>query len=369
MHLSFKVRRFLPAVLSAALLLSTANAGIGYAENSAAAREEVFTIISGNLTDEYQLKITRESEDYTIELYCMNNELHWPDADDAYKIGYKDLSKYPGLEDKLIKALYAGYPYNGMKLYSDATTPIDEETFNSFLVVPDKFRGIIDQDTKTSILGDEQFSYQDYLNNNEDHYNRLKKITDLAKTLENDGKTTNNGLSASDITQSAFYLAAYAMVHYKNFNDITPLMYWNNITIYQNDWKEAAHSATQNAIWMILQKAGVEKNEKGVRYDELAQKIYNAANSDQLKYLNEEPDQEDVTVTPEAQNVAYDKKLAKWIAGPYRITENLTMYGEYTVENNNYTVMVKDAEGNFETVTGAPVDKNFYLASNDENHL
>ncbi|MGN8817752.1 hypothetical protein ACTNEN_05380 [Oribacterium sp. HCP28S3_H8] len=361
MHLSFKAGRFLPAVLSVALLLSTASAGVGYAEGSTATGEEVSRIIAGDLTDEYKLKITRGSEDYTIELYCMNNDLHWPDVNDKYKVGYLDFSKYPGLEDKLIKALYAGYPYNGMKLYSDATTPMDEETYNSFLAVPEAFKNDTDL---YNILGDETYAYDDYKNNS-DHMERLNKLNTEVFHLQFTGGTTSSKLSASDITSTAFYLAAFTMVN-ANDNGMDPVDYWNQVMLKGNDWKEVAHSATQNAIWMILQNAHVENNKKGIRYDKLAQDIYDAANSDKLKYLTVKPTRDDVTVAPEAQNMTYDEELGKWIAGPFRITENLTMYGGYTVESDKFTVIVKDASGNWENVPSIPVDQNFYLASEDE---
>ena|GEM_PF-3697952 len=361
MHLSFKARRFLPTVLSVALLLSTASAGVGFAEGATATGEEVSTIIAGDLTDEYKLKITRGSEEYTIELYCMNNELHWPDADDAYKVGYLNFSEYPGLEDKLIKALYAGYPYNGMKLYSDATTPIDEETYNSFLTVPEAFKK---DDDLHKILGDETYAYDDYKNNS-DHMERLNNLITEVFHLQYTGGTTSSKLSASDITSTAFYLAAFTMV-YASYNGKNPVDYWNQDMLKGNGWKEAAHSATQNAIWMILQEAKVENNKKGVRYDKLAQEIYDAAQSNDIKYLSQKPTEQNATVTPEMENAAYNEELDKWIAGPFRITENLTMYGGYTVESDKFTVIVKDASGNWENEPSIPVDQDFYLASEDE---
>lgn len=91
-----------------------------------------------------------ESANGRIILYCMNNQSHWPHTTPSiptvppYIEGYLTADKfaseadYEACMDKLLAILYAGYPYNGMNMYTvvDSTQGISEDAFNALLNPP-----------------------------------------------------------------------------------------------------------------------------------------------------------------------------------------------------------------------------------------
>ena len=91
-----------------------------------------------------------ESANGRIILYCMNNQSHWPHTTPSiptvppYIEGYHTADKfaseadYEACMDKLLAILYAGYPYNGMNMYTvvDSTQGISEDAFNALLNPP-----------------------------------------------------------------------------------------------------------------------------------------------------------------------------------------------------------------------------------------
>lgn len=84
-----------------------------------------------------------ESANGRIILYCMNNASHWPHTTPSisnvpsYIEGYltpekfKSQADYDACMNKLLAILYAGYPYNGLNMYTivDSTTGITEDQF------------------------------------------------------------------------------------------------------------------------------------------------------------------------------------------------------------------------------------------------
>lgn len=149
--------------------------------------------------------------DHKITLFCMNNKLHWPHHTEdmgelqvpGYTDGYltpddfKSQKEYEECMRRLSKLLYAGYPYNGERLYQIVTnsseyTPTEAE-FNKMLIVPPVLQ------TAYPYLGLHDFTYADWTTDNKEHIDYLRKFVGDAIKLGNSQGTTTNGLTATDI--------------------------------------------------------------------------------------------------------------------------------------------------------------------------
>ena len=126
--------------------------------------------------------------DKKITLFCMNNTRHWPhhtpEMGDVQVPGctegyltpedFKSQEDYDECMRRLSKLLYAGYPYNGERLYqivadSSNYMPTVEE-FNQMLIVPPILQ------TAFPYLGHHDFKYSDFTTNNEQHigFNKIQ---------------------------------------------------------------------------------------------------------------------------------------------------------------------------------------------------
>lgn len=376
MHLSYKAGRFLPAVLSVALLLSTASAGVGYAED----HEEVTTITEDtkgdekNIPNDYKLHIIRNGHSFEIELYCMDNSLHWPDEKDQYAIG-DIIGENSALKTQLIKALYAGYPYNGMGILYDQASLIDVQTYNEYLKIPDNFKtdDTIAQILKIGKYGNEVYSYDDYKLNNPQHLENIKNFVIYLNQLQfnsNSNQDSNTkSLSAAEITETPFYIAAHKTFLAADAKS-DPVEYWNNEIRSLGGAKYLAHNATQNAIWMILQDAGIGQNTKGVTYDKLAQEIYQIAIDGSSTILEQQPSDNNVIVQlPKSLAMTYMEAQNQWVVGPFCIHETTPLNGgSYTVEISDKDLSLINSAG--DDIGKIKAGEEFYVRSlnniNDE---
>ena len=129
----------------------------------------------------------------------MNNGLAWPSKelglpteanyspmdfkDFLIANGITDSEKINTMTNQLETILYAGYPYNGANLYSnaDAVDTITVEQYNKFLVPP----SVIRKDFPDEI-GNEVFTYNDIMSKNEKYEKLLKfvkKVFDMGLSL------------------------------------------------------------------------------------------------------------------------------------------------------------------------------------------
>ena len=239
-----------------------------------------------------------EYPDEIITLFCMNNKLHWPhhtnDMGDMqvpnYTEGYLKPEDFSTMEDyntcmrRLSKLLYAGYPYNGERLYKIVEneglyTPTEAE-FNEMLIAPPVLQKAF------PYLGHHAFTYQDWVGQNEEHLNELADFIGSVRKLYPNG-STENGLTYSDITAMPFYKASLSMVNATDSDN--PL---NVFAIFYPGayfvTEEQAYNATQKAVWMLLNSYNIPDNDVSNLNDtQLGQVLYTYSERGGL--LNYEP--------------------------------------------------------------------------------
>ena len=159
--------------------------------------------------------------------------------------------------DKLLSILYAGYPYNGMNMYTivDSTQGISEDAFNALLNPPSWIRS----DFPNSI-GDTVFSYSDYPDNEANLAKLSNFVNEELTKYYLTGATTPSGHTSAEIRATPFYQAAVAMAYASWYNE-TPLEVYDKNHSDANAVTEAqAYEATQYAIWAVLGDYGIENN-------------------------------------------------------------------------------------------------------------
>ncbi|MDD6730588.1 MAG: hypothetical protein PUE02_06645, partial [Eggerthellaceae bacterium] len=241
--------------VTAVLRAASANAPLAENVAATAAASDGTVRIQYDTEKEIHYVDDPESANGRIILYCMNNASHWPHTTPSiptvpsYIQGYltpekfKSQADYEACMDKLLAILYAGYPYNGMNMYTvvDSTTGITEDQFNALLNPPSWIRS----DFPDSI-GDTVFSYSDYPDNTAN----LKKLRDfVSDELFNyyfTGATTPSGHTSGEIRATPFYQAATAMAY---ANNDTPLKVWDlSHSDADRVTESEAYNATQYAI-------------------------------------------------------------------------------------------------------------------------
>ena len=363
MHLSYKAGRFLPAVLSVALLLSTASAGVGYAENSAGKYE----ILGGNFTGDRRLTV--DGTEY--QLYCLEHDKLIPNyASDSQGSGSSSATVYQsgdlGLSDDVKKlvmiAMYAGYPTNGYNLYDNQTVAtIDKDTFNKYLIIPESFRN--DPYIKATLGENEKYSYQDYIDNNRDHYDRLHKF--VSDVMFNWKQST---LSKEEVQRSNFYQAAFQMVSAVDRGK-DPVDYWNQQIKAGGGADYIAFQATQNAIWRILKENKVANNEKTVSFDELGEKIYNKVMEISQEYKSVDPDPlEKIKIAaPKSLKLTYNAEQKQWETQSFTITDTAETKGSYdiSIDDNKLQLMRLNGDKLESTVTINPGESVRLISKNN----
>lgn len=305
-----------------------------------------------------------------IILYCMNNQSHWPHTTPSisnvpsYIEGYltpekfKSQADYDACMNKLLAILYAGYPYNGMNMYTvvDSTTGISADAFNALLNPPSWIRS----DFPDSI-GDTVFSYSDYPDNTANLAKLNQFVMDELTKYWFTGATTPSGHTSADIRATPFYQAATAMAYATN--NETPLKVWDlNHSGADTVTESEAYEATQYAIWAVLGDYGIEYNSLTSKSGEVTQKalavkLLNYATAD--KVLRAEPDAGNVKITGGSQ-FAYDPEYGVWKTGMLSVTEGKNYHGTYTLTLPS-GVSAHEPDGT--PVTKVTAGTSFFLAS------
>ncbi len=305
-----------------------------------------------------------------IILYCMNNQSHWPHTTPSisnvpsYIEGYltpekfKSQADYDACMNKLLAILYAGYPYNGMNMYTvvDSTTGISADAFNALLNPPSWIRS----DFPDSI-GDTVFSYSDYPDNTANLGKLSQFVQDELFKYYFTGATTPSGHTSAEIRATPFYQAATAMAYATN--NETPLKVWDlNHSGADTVTESEAYNATQYAIWAVLGDYGIENNSLTSKSGEVTQKalavkLLNYATADQV--LRAEPDAGNVKITGDSLFV-YDPEYGVWKTGTLSVTEGKNYYGTYTLTLPS-GVSAHEPDGT--PVTKVTAGTSFFLAS------
>ena len=309
--------------------------------------------------------------DTNIVLFCLNNGLAWPSKelglpteanyspmdfkDFLIANGITDSEKINAMTNKLETIIYAGYPYNGADLYSNADTvdTITVNQYNKFLVPP----SVIRKDFPDEI-GNEVFTYNDVMSKNE-KYKKLQKF--VKKVFDMGDSTTKSGLTVIEIHSLPFYQAIMA-TNYGDPLQVLPAMMGDSyyLTEYQ------AYEATSNAIWSLMAENGVPDNSP-VQKKPLTNSLLGLSGANILK---SEPSSSAVSITGDGE-FKFDTTDKKWKTGTLTLNAPSNYYAKYTFQlpDGVKTLNGKDfasAGESFQLVSdNEPADNLFVSASAD----
>lgn len=274
--------------------------------------------------------------DHKITLFCMNNKLHWPHHTEdmgeiqvpGYTDGYltpddfKSQKEYEECMRRLSKLLYAGYPYNGERLYQIVTnsseyTPTEAE-FNQMLIVPPVLQ------TAYPYLGHHDFTYADWANDNKEHIDYLRKFIGDAIKLGNSQGTTTNGLTATDIYAMPFYKAAFSIINCNNDTPLEAFQFYYGASYFVTE--EEAYNATQNAVWHLLHEYNIPDNNINALNSELANVLYTYSERGGL--LDYKPSLSEIKLSGNL-TFTYNPKDGMWHSSPLRLIEPEEYRGLY----------------------------------------
>lgn len=278
--------------------------------------------------------------DYKVPLFCMNNKLHWPhhtsDMGNVqvpnYTEGYLTQDDFSSSKDydecmrRLSKLLYAGYPYNGERLYKivdDVDSYIPTETeFNEMLIVPPALQKAF------PFLGHHAFSYQDWAAQDKEHLNMLSEFISSVGRLYPNGQT-ETGLTYSDITAMPFYKASLCMLNAtENDDPLRVFTYFYPGSYFVTE--EQAYNATQKAVWRLLQSYNIPDNDiNNLNDTELGQILYTYSERGGL--LSYEPSLNDIKLSGSLK-FRYNPKDGLWHSGVLQIIEPSEYHGIYHLE-------------------------------------
>ena len=249
-----------------------------------------------------------------IILFCMNNRLHWPHSTPTTPNvpNYKEttieafceansISDSKILAQKVKNVLYAGYPYNGYRLYQvvGQAVSLTEGEFNQFLDPPAYLR----TDFPDSV-GNNSFTYADL--NDASKMELLTKFVKESMALYPSG-STSSGVSYSQLTALPFWRAAYCMVTY---GDSAINAYSTSYLSGPYVTESQAYESTSNAIWTLMLNSGVPNNT--VTQDALTLKLLDAADLDQA------PSSDSLSVTGDT-TFRYSSEDGKWHTSPLKL--------------------------------------------------
>ncbi len=275
-----------------------------------------------------------------ITLFCMNNTLHWPHHTNDmgnmqvpdYTEGYLTPEDFSSPEDyeecmrRLSKLLYAGYPYNGERLYKiveNAELYIPTETeFNEMLIVPPALQKAF------PYLGHHAFTYQDWLGQDKEHLTELSNFISSVGRLYPNGQT-ETGLTYSDITAMPFYKASLSMLNATDKdNPLTVFAYFYPGSYFVTE--EQAYNATQKAVWRLLQSYNIPDNDiNNLNDTQLGQILYTYSERGGL--LNYEPSLNDIHLSGSLK-FRYNPKDGLWHSGVLQVIEPSEYHGIYYLE-------------------------------------
>lgn len=277
--------------------------------------------------------------DERIILYCMNNKREWPHSTDKHPnipeyyegyLTYEDFESKDAYEEcmqKLRKLLFAGYPYNGERLYKlvdvvELHVPTEQE-FNDMLIVPPQLQMDFPN------LAHHQFSLVDL--NNQQHFNELVRFVTKVGWMFPD-KKTETGLSYTDIISMPFYKAAFCMTYLgfgaeiREVQEVFANMYSASYFVTEKQ----AYDATQLAVWRLLNEYGIEDNDiNSLENNELAKVLWQYCQHGAL--LDRKPSAKEIAIRGDL-NFTYNPKDGMWHSGKLRIEEPVEYNGLYILD-------------------------------------
>lgn len=273
-------------------------------------------------------------------LYCMNNDRLWPHATDhgltppPYYEGYlrpdmfKSEADYQECLRKIRKVLYAGFPYNGERLYGlveEGEVPtISETEYNRLLVTPPQLIAAF------PYLAHHEFKLSDYYTNKTEHLDAIERFISDVGNLYASGGATSNGLKHEDIITMPFYHASWCISLAMNSADTTPEEEYARL--YKSSFfvtHSQAYDATQSALWAVLDSYGVEGNSYGsenLHEGTLARGLYTYAQRGDV--LSVQPDPAQVRLVGDL-TFSYNETDGMWHSGKIRVEEPKGYHGVY----------------------------------------
>lgn len=269
-------------------------------------------------------------------LYCMNNKLAWPHSTGEhphvpnYSEGYltPDLfeseAQYNECIQKLRKLLFAGYPYNGERLYqivesAELHVPTEHE-FNDMLIVPPQL------ENDFPYLGHHEFTLSDV--SNEKHFNELLDFMNSVFRLYPNG-TTPSGISYLDIISMPFYKAANSLT-FSGFNASKDDVLSIFAQLYSSSYfvtEVQAYDATQFAVWRLLNEYNIENNDiHSLENNELSKVLWQYCQHGAL--LDRLPSYRDIWIEGKL-SFSFNPKDGMWHSGKLKIHEPVEYNGLY----------------------------------------
>ena len=263
-----------------------------------------------------------------VILFCMNNEMHWPHSTPGtpnvpmYEEGYltKDnfqektgRTDYEKFIRELSVLLYAGYPYNGLGLFSiegnEGSGSISEAAFRQLLIPSERLRSDFPELSKTE--AGKPVEDQDTLN----------AFMEAVRNYYITSEVTASGMKYSDITETAFYKAAYCCTNYEDPRGAYTAFYLN----------EKPYESTRNAIWQLMYEYGIPEN-IGMSLSDKSRELLEAAKSDNVSILSAEPTSEQTSRVQIVGDTTFSKKTdGKWYTGKLHVEEPADFHGAYTI--------------------------------------
>ncbi|MDD7684877.1 hypothetical protein [Eubacterium pyruvativorans] len=263
-----------------------------------------------------------------VILFCMNNEMHWPHSTPGtpnvpmYEEGYltKDnfqektgRTDYEKFIRELSVLLYAGYPYNGLGLFSiegnEGSGSISEAAFRQLLIPSERLRSDFPELSKTEA------------GKPVEDQGTLKAFMGAVGNYYSTSKVTASGMKYSDITETAFYKAAYCCTNYEDPRGAYTAFYLN----------EKPYESTSDAIWQLMYEYGIPGN-TGMSLSDKSRELLNTAKSDDVSILSAEPTSEQIGSVKIAGDTTFSKKTdGKWYTGELHVEEPANFHGAYTI--------------------------------------
>lgn len=265
-----------------------------------------------------------------VILFCMNNQMHWPHDTNTFKAplyeeGYltrENFQKKTGKTDtdydtfiqELSVLLYAGYPYNGLGLFSiegnEGSGSISEAAFRQLLIPSERLRSDFPvlSETEAGKPVEDQDTLKAFMNA-------------VFHNYYNTSEVTASGLKYSDITETAFYKAAYCVVNSADPREAYTSIYLN----------ESPYESTSNAIWQLMYEYGIPGN-TGMSLRGKSSELLDKAKSSNVSILSAEPTSEQTSRVQIAGDTTFSKETdGKWYTGELHVEEPANFHGAYTI--------------------------------------
>ena len=266
-----------------------------------------------------------------VILFCMNNEMHWPHDTDTFKAplyeeGYltrenfqektgKTDTDYDTFIQELSVLLYAGYPYNGLGLFpiegNGGSGSISEDAFRQLLIPSERLRSDFPELSKTEAGKpvEDQATLKAFMNAVFNNYYNTSEVT-------------ASGMKYSDITETAFYKAAFCVVNSADPREAYTRIYLN----------ESPYESTSNAIWQLMKDYGIPNNNK-MSLSDKSKELLEAAKSDNVSILSAEPTSEQTSRVQIVGDTTFSqsKEDGKWYTGELHVAEPANFHGAYTI--------------------------------------